>query len=275
MTNVDKDPIEAFRQEVVDTVSSYADEKEWRDLTHEWTKHALSKRYVYNFSSFGRPIIQFPTDMVAFQEIVWEVKPDLIIETGIAHGGSLIQSAALMANLDYCEAVQSNSVLDPSKSNRKVLGIDIDIRKHNRQEIEAHPFSHLIQMIEGSSVDSDIISEVRSVASEYQKILVCLDSNHTHEHVYEELKAYAPLTSKDSYCIVFDTVVEDMPDDFYPDRPWGPANSPKSAVYQYLDELEQSAHLGADGEKLLFENNQMIEDKLFFTVNPNGFLKRV
>jgi cephalosporin hydroxylase len=178
-------------------------------------------KYSYNFTHLGRPIIQYPQDIVAMQELIWQIKPDLIIETGIAHGGSLILSASMLALLDMSEAIESATTINPAQSSRKVLGIDIDIRAHNRAAIEAHPMSSRIQMLEGSSIAPEMIEQVKQIASNYQRILVCLDSNHTHDHVLAELEAYAPLTSKDSYCVVFDTIIEDMPDDMFPDRPWG------------------------------------------------------
>jgi cephalosporin hydroxylase len=275
MENGKPDEIARFQQEVRDVVTSYGQEPDWRKLSHDWMLHALDKRYVYNFACLGRPIIQFPTDMVAFQEIVWQVQPDLIIETGIAHGGSLIQSASLLAMLDYCDAVNSGEMLDPGAPKRRVLGIDIDIRAHNKDAIEAHPMSNRIDMIEGSSIAPEIVEQVKNAAKDFSRVLVSLDSNHTHDHVLAELEAYAPLTSKDSYCLVYDTIVEDMPENFYPDRPWRPGNSPKSAVVQYLSSLEKNKTLAADGQPLKFENDHMIEDKLFFTVTPDGFLKRI
>lgn len=264
-----------FREEVQQTIKGYSNETDWQKLSHDWIMQALAKRYVYNFSSLGRPIIQLPTDMVAFQEIVWDVKPDLIIETGIAHGGSLIQSASLLAMLDYCDAVEAGVMLDPKSPKRRVLGIDIDIRAHNLKAIKDHPMSGRIDMIEGSSIDSSVIKQVTDVAASYSRVLVSLDSNHTHDHVLAELEAYAPLTSMGSYCLVFDTIVEDMPEDFYPDRPWHPGNSPKSAVFEYLKKLESEKIIGSDGKRLQFENDHMVEDKLFFSVTPDGFLKRV
>jgi cephalosporin hydroxylase len=219
-------------------------------------------KYSYNFSWQGRPIIQFPQDMAAMQELIWEIKPDLIIETGIAHGGSLIFSASMLALLEYCEAIETQKVLDPSKPKRRVLGLDIDIRAHNRDAIKAHPMSNRIDMIEGSSIDPDIIGQVHKYAANYQKILVFLDSNHTHDHVLAELEAYAPLTSVDSYCVVFDTIVEDMPDDMFPDRPWGVGNNPKTAVWEYLKTHSE------------FEIDKSIQNKLLITVAPDGYLKR-
>ena len=219
--------------------------------------------YSYNFDWMGRPIIQVPQDIMAMQELIWRVKPDLIIETGIAHGGSLAMSASMLALLDYSDAVSGKTIVDPSKSKRKVLGIDIDIREHNRLAIEQHPMSHLIQMIQGSSIEPEIVQEVQKVAKDYQQILVCLDSNHTHDHVIAELQAYAPLASVGSYCVVFDTIIEDLPATMFPDRPWSIGNNPKTAVKEYLTSHPE------------FEIDEDIQNKLLISVAPNGYLKRV
>ena len=226
-------------------------------------KRACDYKYSYNFTWMSRPIIQFPQDIVAMQELVWKVKPDLIIETGIAHGGSLIMNASLLAMLDYIDAMEAGELLDPNKPKRLVLGIDIDIREHNRKAIEAHPMSNRIDMIQGSSIAEDIVNQVKAYAKNYKSILVSLDSNHTHDHVLEELEAYAPLTSLGSYCVVFDTVVEDMPKEMFPDRPWGPGDNPKTAVWEYLKEHPE------------FEIDKSIQNKLLITVAPDGYLKRV
>ena len=220
-------------------------------------------KYSYNFSWQGRPIIQYPQDIVAMQEIIWMVKPDLIIETGIAHGGSLIFSASMLSLLDSSEAIAQNKVVDPSKTKRKVLGIDIDIRDHNKIAIEKHPMSNWIEMIEGSSVDNNIISQVHEFAESFETILVCLDSNHTHEHVAQELKAYSPLVSLGSYCVVFDTIIEDLPKNFYPSRPWNKGNNPKTAVWEFLKSNTN------------FEIDKKIADKLLITVAPDGYLKKI
>lgn len=219
--------------------------------------------YSYNFDWMGRPIIQVPQDIMAMQELIWRVKPDLIIETGIAHGGSLAMSASMLALLDYSDAVSGKTSVDPSKSKRKVLGIDIEIREHNRLAIEQHPMSHLIQMIQGSSIEPEIVQEVQKVAKDYQQILVCLDSNHTHDHVIAELQAYAPLVSLGSYCVVFDTIIEDLPATMFPDRPWSIGNNPKTAVKEYLTSHPE------------FEIDEDIQNKLLISVAPNGYLKRV
>ncbi|MDE2336752.1 MAG: cephalosporin hydroxylase family protein [Alphaproteobacteria bacterium] len=256
-------------------IKTYKGDTEWQAQTNDWMVQVVQKRYTYNFSFLGRPIIQMPQDMVAVQELIWEVKPDLIIETGIAHGGSLVMSAGMLALLDYCDAVEQGVMFDPKVARRRVLGIDIDIRAHNRAAIEAHPMAHRIDMIEGSSIDPETVRQVWEKAKGYKRILVCLDSNHTHDHVLEELKAYAPLTSRGSYCLVFDTIIEDLPDALYPRRPWGKGDNPKTAVWTYLDYLKSNMVSGADGYRLGFVQDYAVEDKLLLTVAPDGFLKRL
>jgi cephalosporin hydroxylase len=252
-----------FFNEVEDRVVANGLNQELLEATQKFNLVSLNAQYSYNFTSLGRPIIQYPQDMVAMQELIWKVKPDLIIETGIAHGGSLIMSASMLALLDMCEAIESGTVLAPKNSKRKVLGLDIDIRQHNREAIESHPMSSRIQMIQGSSIAPDVIEQVKAVAKNHQRVMVCLDSNHTHEHVLAELEAYAPLTSVGSYCVVFDTIVEDMPKAMFPDRPWGPGDNPKTAVWEYLKTHPE------------FEIDKSIDHKLLISVAPDGYLKRV
>ena len=234
---------------------------------HELARSLLIRSAAYNygylFDYLGRPIIQLPQDIIAMQEIIWKTKPDLIIETGIAHGGSLIFSASMLALLDVCDAISSERTLNPRISDRKVLGIDIDIRAHNKAAIQGHPMATRIQMIQGSSVSPEVIEQVKGIAKGYRRVLVCLDSNHSHSHVLAELQAYAPLTSVGSYCVVFDTNVEDMPADMYSDRPWGPGDNPKTAVWEYLNSHSE------------FEIDKGIEGKLLLTVAPNGYLRRI
>lgn len=252
-----------FQKEVKDRIASYERDQPLKSDAAAFMRSSVRSRYSYNFSWLGRPIIQYPQDKVAMQELIWQVKPDLIIETGIAHGGSLMLSASMLALLDYCEAQQAGTQLNPNQPKRKVLGIDIEIRPHNRAAIEAHPLAPGIQMIEGSSIDAGVIRQVHDIARHHQTVLVCLDSNHTHDHVLAELEAYAPLVSQGSYCVVFDTIIEDMPADMYPDRPWGPSNNPKTAVWQYLKTHPE------------FEIDKSIQHKLLITVAPDGYLKRV
>ncbi|MDP3525099.1 MAG: CmcI family methyltransferase, partial [Hoeflea sp.] len=187
------DPHEAFRAEVEQNIDGLAGDADLQALSRVWIREVTPHKWAYNFSWFGRPAIQLPNDAWALQELVWKVRPDLIIETGIAHGGSLIYSASLLALLDLCDATEKGEVLDPRKPWRKVLGIDIDIRAHNRAAIEAHPLFARIDMIEGSSIAEETVAKVREIASGHERILVCLDSNHTHDHVLAELEAYAPL----------------------------------------------------------------------------------
>ena len=252
-----------FQKEVAERISAIPGNKELCETATAFMRASTGPKYSYNFAWQGRPIIQYPQDMVAMQELIWSIKPDLIIETGIAHGGSLIFSASMLALLDMCDAIEAGEKLDPKNSRRKVLGIDIDIREHNRAAIEAHPMASRIQMIQGSSIAPEIIEQVRSVAANYSRVLVYLDSNHTHDHVLAELQAYAPLTSKGSYCVVFDTVVEDMPKEMFPDRPWGPGDNPKTAVWEYRKTHPE------------FEIDKSIQHKLLITVAPDGYLKRV
>ena len=247
------DEIKQFEKDREARITKNGNDKALKGLANEWLKESMLNQYVYNFSWLGRPIIQTPQDMIALQEIIWDVKPDMIIETGIAHGGSLIFSASMLTLLEACGEIESG----------KVLGIDIDIREHNKKAIEVHPMSKKITMFQGSSIDEEMIARVKEFAIQGKKIMVILDSNHTHDHVLAELKAYAHLASIGSYCIVFDTLVEDMPSEFSNDRPWDKGNNPKTAVWEYLKENDN------------FVIDKDIENKLLITVAPDGYLKRI
>ena len=253
----------SFEKEIEDRLEAVVKNNELQNAAHDFMKASLLPKYSYNFKWMDRPIIQYPQDMIAMQELIWQVKPDLIIETGIAHGGSLIMNASFLAMLDYCEAVEKGELIDPKKPKRRVLGIDIDIREHNRVAIEAHLMSNRIDMIQGSSIAEDIVSQVKEYAKNYNRILISLDSNHTHEHVLAELQAYASLTTLGSYCVVFDTNVEDMSKEQAGDRPWGPGDNPKTAVWEYLKTHTE------------FEIDKSIQNKLLITVAPDGYLKRI
>lgn len=253
-----------FQAEVEDRQGPKTMARQLRAAGMEFMRASIAPRYSYNFTWLGRPIIQYPQDIVAMQELIWRIKPDLILETGIAHGGSLIMSASMLALLDCCDAVEAGRTLDPARPRRRVLGLDIDIRAHNRAAIEAHPLAAgRIEMIEGSSVAPDIVSRVKQRAREHDRVLVCLDSLHTHDHVLAELVAYAPLVTPGSYCVVFDTIIEDLPPGSFPDRPWGTGNNPKTAVWEYLKTHPE------------FEIDHDLEDRLMITVAPCGFLKRI
>jgi len=214
---------------------------------------STAPKYSYNFAWMGRPIIQYPQDIVAMQELIWSVQPDLIIETGIAHGGSLIFSASMLELNAACGG----------PADARVLGVDIDIRAHNRAAIEAHPMFRRISMIQGSSIDAAVIAQVKAAAAGRQRVLVCLDSNHTHAHALAELEAYAPLTTPGSYCVVFDTIIEHLPAGTYPDRPWGPGDNPKTAVRDYVKTHPE------------FSIDSDIDHKLLISVAPGGYLKRI
>lgn len=255
-------PIDLFRIEQANRIAEYGHDLGFQALSREWLQASMNRQYVYNFDWMGRPIIQYPQDMVVMQELIWRVRPDLIIETGIAHGGSLVLSASMLALLDMSDAIANGEMMDPKKSNRKVVGIDIDIRAHNREAIESHPMSSRIQMIEGSSIDASVIAQVVQASVGYKNIMVCLDSMHTHDHVLAELNAYGPLVSPGSYCVVFDTFVEDMPLNFFQDRPWDVGNNPKTAVHEWLK-------LNKD-----YAVDKKLQDKLQITVAPHGFLRR-
>lgn len=255
--------MDEFQKEVAVRISEMPKIVELSNAAKAFLEASVQHKYSYNFSWQGRPIIQYPQDMVAMQELIWRIKPDLVIETGIAHGGSLIFSASMLAMLDMVDAIESGGTINPKESKRKVLGIDIDIRPHNRAAIEAHPMSSRIQMIQGSSIAQDVIDRVTEIARGYRRILVCLDSNHTHSHVLAELEAYAPLATLDSYCVVFDTVVEDLPSDMFKDRPWEPGNNPKTAVWKYMENHPE------------FEIDRSIQNQLLVTVAPDGYLKKV
>jgi cephalosporin hydroxylase len=245
--------MKTFDQEVSDRIAANGANAALQADATAFMKSSLGPGYSYNFAWMGRPIIQYPQDMVAMQEVIWRVQPDLIIETGIAHGGSLIFYAAMLELNAACGGRQD----------ARVLGIDIDIRAHNRAAIEAHPMFKRIVMIQGSSVAPEIVAQVKAHAAGKQRILIALDSNHTHDHVLAELEAYAPLTTVGSYCVVFDTIVEDTAECCPTDRPWGKGNNPKTAVCAYL-----RAHPE-------FNIDKQMNNKLLISVAPDGYLKRL
>ena len=237
-----------FIAEVQENIEGLRADTEVRQATRDWVAAIAPHKYTYNFTWLGRPIIQFPQDLAAMQEIIWATKPDLIIETGIAHGGSLIFHASMLQLLG---------------NHGRVLGVDIDIRDHNRVEIEAHPIFERIEMIQGSSIDDSIADQVRAIANDAKRVMVVLDSNHTHAHVERELELYAPLVTKDCYLMVCDTLIQDMPAGSFPDRPWDKGDNPATAVEAFLSETDR------------FEVDAAIDAKLQISVAPGGYLKCV
>ena len=242
------DPINQFIEEREQRIKEYAENKTLKQAAKQFNDASNSAQYSYNFSWMGRPIIQYPQDIIAMQEIIWDIQPDLIIETGIAHGGSLIFYASLLELI----------------GNGDVVGIDIDIREHNRKEIESHKMFKRIKMISGSSIANETIEQVKKHADRKQKIIVVLDSNHTHDHVIKELELYSPFVSLGSYIVVFDTIVEDLPAGYFPQpRPWGIGNNPKTAVHEFLKSNNN------------FVIDDKIDNKLLISVAPSGYLKRI
>jgi len=241
-------PIAAFEQETAGRIQKNESNTALQEAAKLFNTESNKAQYSYNFKWMGRPVIQYPQDILAMQELIWEIKPDLIIETGIAHGGSLIFYASMLELVGKGE----------------VLGIDIDIREHNKKEIEAHPMFKRITMMQGSSVAPETVEQVKAFARDKPVIMVVLDSNHTHEHVLEELKAYAPLVSVGSYAVVFDTIVEYLPEDYLPGhkRPWGIGDNPLTAVKEYIAANDH------------FEIDESINNKLLISVAPDGYLKR-
>jgi cephalosporin hydroxylase len=269
------DPVEEFRNRVAENIRNAGKDRAFVDQSEAWKQAAIRRGYFMNFSWLGRPIIEGPQDIYAIQELIWSCRPDLIIETGIAHGGSLVMSASMLALMDYCDAVEAGRTLDPKASRRKVVGVDIDIRRHNRAAIDAHPLRHKIRTIEGSSITAETLDRIAAEAEGYTRVMVFLDSNHTHDHVIEELEHYAPFVSPGSYCVVWDTGVEDLPDEMCADRPWGKGNNPKTAVREYMKRLAAEGRTARDGGALRFEYDYTIEHKLMITASPDGFLKRI
>jgi len=234
-------------QERLENSRRMADEARQTAVAAHLLEFSVRHKYSYNFNWLGRPIIQYPQDIVAMQEIIWAVKPDLILETGIAHGGSIVFYASMLELL----------------GKGIVVGVDIDIRSHNHSAIVCHPMAKRIQMIEGSSVDPKIVEKVRGIAQNFTTVLVCLDSNHTHAHVAAELAAYAELVSIGSYIVVFDTMIECLPDEVYSDRPWGKGNNPSTAVKAFLE------------KDVRFVIDEEYDQKLLISVAPGGYLRRV
>jgi len=240
-------PVEAYKEECKQRIALQGKNEKLLKVSNQFTEETIRAGYSYNFTWMGRPIIQYPQDMIAMQEIIWDVKPDLIIETGIAHGGSIIYYASILELIGKGE----------------VLGIDIDIREHNRAEIEKHPMSKRISMIQGSAISEDIIEQIKPYTAGKKTVMVCLDSNHTHAHVLRELELYSPFVTVGSYLVAFDTIVEDLPADLYADRPWSVGDNPKTAVHEFLSTNDD------------FVINNEIDNKLLVSVAPSGYLKRI
>lgn len=241
------DPVAKFQAESAAEIEGLKADTDLQGLSRIWLREVTAHKYGYHFTWMGRPIIQVPQDVMAMQELIWRIKPEVIVETGVAHGGSLIFSA---------------SMLELIGGEGRVIGVDIDIRAHNRAAIESHPMSKRITLIQGSSVDEDIVRQVHGQCRG-KRALVCLDSNHTHDHVLRELHAYSPLVGKGSYVVVFDTAIEDLPAQYLFGRSWGKGNSPKSAVWEFLKGNDR------------FRIDREMDAKLLISVAPEGYLECV
>lgn len=240
-------PLNKFALEKIESVRLMGGDPSLSQLGFDFIAKTAPYRYSYNFSWMGVPAIQFPQDMVAMQEIIFELRPDLIIETGVAHGGSLIFYASILELI----------------GKGRVVGVDIDIREHNRKVIDSHSMRRRIDLVEGSSVSEPVVQMVSTLAKGCEVILVCLDSNHSHDHVLRELELYGPFVTKGSYMVVFDTVVEYLPPSICEGRPWGPGNSPLTALQEFVRHHPQ------------FSVDDSISNKLLISAAPSGFLKRV
>lgn len=247
---------EDFKAERESRILGQSTDSTFQKSSREWFSLANKHNYSYNFEWQGRPIIQYPQDIIALQEVVFEVKPDIIIETGIAHGGSVVLSASLLSLLDVQDGV------DPRASSRKVIGIDIDIRPYNRDALEGHPLSFKMDLVEESSTEPEVVGYVQAQVDPEAKVLVLLDSNHTHDHVLSELQAYGSLVSEGSYVVVYDTVIENLTTEPFSDRPWSVGNSPGTAVSEWLNSHPD------------FVIDSFMDNKLLVSVAPGGWLKR-
>lgn len=217
-----------------------------------WTKVGWNEKYAYTFTWQGRPIIQLPEDMIRIQEVIYSIKPDVIIETGVAHGGSLIYYASL------CKLLGKG----------KVIGVDIDIRPHNRVAIQKHELSPYITLIEGSSTEEKVLREVEQVINETDKVLVILDSNHSKEHVLSELESYKKFVSIDSYIVATDGIMEDLYDVPRGQIEWKD-NNPVSAVKEFIT---NNPNFVVDKPKWPFNESDLTKN---ITHWPMAYLKKI
>jgi len=241
-------PIEQFKLERAADIKKMSADVELKSKSIEWMIKADKYKYTYNFTWLGRPIIKFPNDIVVMQEIIWDVKPDLIIETGIAHGGSIIFSASML------ELIGNDGL---------VVAVDVDIRKHNRAEIERHPLSKRILMFEGDSVSGEAVGRIKEIATSRERVMVFLDSLHTHEHVLKEMNLYSPLVTIGSYMVLPDTFIEYFPKSYYEDRPWDVGNNPMTALTEFL----------SSNDNFIIDKER--SDKLMITEAFDGYLRRI
>ena len=253
-----------FKKECKKEISKQSINKKFINLSQKWIEESIKTKYTYHFDWLGRPIIQFPQDIIALQQLMWDIKPDLVIETGIARGGSLIFISSMLELLSICG----------SEKKAKVVGIDIDIRKHNEIKIKKHPLSKRIHLLKGSSTDKKIFDKVKKISKNHKKIMVILDSNHNHQHVLEELKIYAPLVTSNSYCIIFDTIIDYMPNKFNKKKNWTNKKNPKTAIDEYLNYIKKDKPKDYNKKFLNFSIDRNLDNLIMLSNAPGGFLKR-
>lgn len=228
-------------------LASQSKDIQFKDSSSNWMQLAVDNKYSYQFDWLGVPIIQMPEDLILFQDIVYKTQPDLIIETGVARGGSVVFWASIQK---LCGITG------------KVLGVDIEIRQHAKNAIFDSNFKDEIHLIEGSSVEDQVVNQVKNYVSQHKKIMVVLDSNHTHEHVLSELEIYSKFVTKDCFMLVLDTVIDDLNID--PDRSWGPGSSPKSAVKEFMSKNSEE-----------FIHEQSYENRALLSVAPYGYWRKI
>lgn len=235
-----------FEKRKLQDIAAMAKDPTFQSMSRDWLINSFRHRYSYNFRWLGLPIIQYPADIVAMQEVIWQMRPQVIVETGVARGGSLVFYASMLQLLGQ---------------DGVVVGVEVALTDENRKAIETHPLAGRIRLVDGSSVADETVAQVKRTVGAAAPVLVILDSLHTHDHVLQELRAYAPLVRRGSYLVVFDTLIENLPAEVIGDRPWGKGDNPKTAVQAFLKETNR------------FEIDRSFDDRLLLSVCSTGFLR--
>ena len=259
------DDNKTFKKKCFSEISKQSKDKNFIKLTDEWFSKSVEHNYSYHFDWLGRPVIQYPQDLILIQQIIWKVKPDLIIETGIARGGSLLFAASILELISLYK-INKQSI---------VLGIDIEIRKHNLLEIKKSPLFKRIKLIEGSSINQDVTNKVEKISKKFKNVLVFLDSNHSHSHVLEELKIYSKLVTTNSYCVVFDTAISKLNNKFNIGKSWSSKKNPSSAIKEFLNYISKKKIYDEYDKRVKYAVDCFYENQAMITVAPGGFLRRL
>ena len=221
-------------------------------VSEAWLRAGWDNKYVYSFTWLGRPIIQLPEDMIRLQEVIHAVQPDVIVETGVAHGGALVFYASL------CKAMDRG----------RVIGVDVEIRPHNREAIESHPLSSLITLIEGSSIDPSVVNEVKSQIGRDEKVMVMLDAAHQKQHVLAELAAYSTLVNPGSYIVAMDGIMENLAGAPRSNEDWT-WNNPRQAALEFVAD---NADFVIEEPPFAFNEGNVTERVTYW---PSAFIKRL